>query len=64
MAVNNQGTRPAYQSSILPLQYKEKAYEHVEHEVFLGAALADLSEVTERESRSLLSTCPMPVSVY
>ncbi|RDX49156.1 catalase [Lentinus brumalis] len=47
MAVNNQGSRPAYQSSILPLQYKAKPYEHVEHEVFLGAALADLSEVSE-----------------
>ncbi|KAI0714180.1 catalase [Cerioporus squamosus] len=47
MAIKNQGFRPAYQSSILPLRYKVKTYEHVEHEVFLGAALADLSEVTE-----------------
>ncbi|TFK92470.1 catalase [Polyporus arcularius HHB13444] len=47
MAIKNQGFRPSYQSSILPLQYKAKAYEHAEHEVFLGAALADLSEVTE-----------------
>ncbi len=52
MAIKNQGFRPPYQSSILPLQYKAKAYEHAEHEVFLGAALANLSEVTERESHT------------
>ncbi|RDX41643.1 catalase [Lentinus brumalis] len=46
MAFNNQGSRPNYQSSILPLNYQEKPYEYVEHEVFLGAAQADLSEIT------------------
>ncbi len=50
MAFNNQGSRPNYQSSILPLNYQEKPYEYVEHEVFLGAAQADLSEITARES--------------
>lgn len=49
----SQGARPNYQSSILPLNYKKKAYAGVVHEVFLGAAQADLSEVTEREFASL-----------
>ena len=48
MAFTNQASRPNYQSSILPLSYKAKAYENVEHEIFLGAAQADLSEITER----------------
>ena len=48
MAFNNQGSRPNYQSSILPLKYQAKPYENVEHEVFLGTAQADLSEITER----------------
>ena len=48
MAFNNQGPRPNYQSSIAPLSYKAKPYENVEHEIFLGAAQADLSEITER----------------
>ena len=48
MAFNNQGNRPNYQSSIQPLSYKAKVYESVEHEVFLGTAQADLSEITER----------------
>ena len=48
MAFNNQGPRPNYQSSIAPLSYKAKPYENVEHEVFLGTAQADLSEITER----------------
>ncbi|EJF63962.1 catalase [Dichomitus squalens LYAD-421 SS1] len=47
MAFNNQGPRPNYQSSIAPLNYKAKPYENVEHEVFLGTAQADLSEITE-----------------
>ena len=51
MAFNNQGARPNYQSSIVPLQYKAKAYENVQHEIWLGAAQADLSEITERECR-------------
>ena len=48
MTISHQGPRPNYQSSIVPLQYKAKAYENVDHEIFLGAAQADLSEVTER----------------
>ncbi|PIL27423.1 hypothetical protein GSI_10571 [Ganoderma sinense ZZ0214-1] len=47
MAFNNQGNRPNYQSSIQALSYKPKVYENVEHEVFLGTAQADLSEITE-----------------
>ncbi|CDO73370.1 hypothetical protein BN946_scf185013.g3 [Trametes cinnabarina] len=47
MAFNNQGSRPNYQSSIVPLQYKAKAYENVAHEIWLGTAQADLSEITE-----------------
>ncbi|KAI0746660.1 catalase [Daedaleopsis nitida] len=47
MAINNQGSRPNYQSSIVPLKYQAKAYENVEHEIFLGTAQADLSEITE-----------------
>ena len=56
----SQGARPNYQSSIVPLAYKPKLYESVEHEVFLGTAQADLSEITERAS-SLLS---MTVRTY
>ena len=48
MAFNNQASRPNYQSSIVPLKYKPKAYENVDHEIFLGAAQHDLSEITER----------------
>lgn len=48
MAFNNQGNRPNYISSIQPLTYRAKVYENVEHEVFLGTAQADLSEITER----------------
>ena len=29
MAFNNQGSRPNYQSSILPLKYQAKPYENV-----------------------------------
>ena len=50
MTIRSQGPRPNYQSSILPLKYRGKPYENVEHEVFLGTAQADLSEITERES--------------
>ncbi|KAH9919457.1 catalase [Epithele typhae] len=47
MAFNSQGARPNYQSSIVPLAYKPKVYESVDHEIFLGSAQADLSEITE-----------------
>ena len=50
MSFNNQGSRPNYQSSIVPLQYKAKPYENVDHEIFLGTAQADLSEINERTS--------------
>ena len=48
--ITYQGVRPNYQSSIVPLAYKPKLYESVEHKVFLGTAQADLSEITERAS--------------
>lgn len=47
MAFNNQGNRPNYQSSILPLSYKAKPYKDAKHEQFLGHALADLTFITE-----------------
>lgn len=50
----HQGPRPNYQSSIQPLAYKPRAYDLAEHEVFLGSALYDLSEITERASPSSL----------
>ena len=52
MTISHQGPRPNYQSSIAPLKYQAKAYEQVQHEVFLGAAQAHLSEITERECRN------------
>jgi catalase len=49
---NSQGARPNYVSSILPLNYKKKVYRGDEkHEAFLGSAVADLTDVTERASR-------------
>ncbi|KAG0152283.1 hypothetical protein CROQUDRAFT_649651 [Cronartium quercuum f. sp. fusiforme G11] len=42
----NQGSRPNYKSTIKPLKYSKRPYT-TEHEVFVGHALADLSEVTE-----------------
>ena len=33
--------------------YKPKPYEDAQHEIFLGTAQADLSEITERESPSV-----------
>ncbi|KAF8581177.1 catalase [Ramaria rubella] len=44
----SQGSRPNYQSSISPLTYKKKGtyYTH-QHEQFVGAAILDLSEMTE-----------------
>ena len=56
MTIRSQGPRPNYQSSILPLKYRGKPYENVEHEVFLGTAQADLSEITERAWLVLSST--------
>ncbi|KAI0071680.1 catalase [Panus rudis PR-1116 ss-1] len=47
MAINNQGPRPNYQSSLIPLTYKPKPYEQVQHELWLGHANADLSYITE-----------------
>ena len=49
MAFDNQGTRPNYQSSLVPLTYKAKPYEQVKHETWLGHANVDLSFITERE---------------
>ncbi|GAA93624.1 uncharacterized protein L969DRAFT_55797 [Mixia osmundae IAM 14324] len=46
-AFYNQGSRPNYQSSIQTLSYVKRPYTMTTHEVFLGAAAADLSEVTE-----------------
>ena len=54
MAFDNQGTRPNYQSSLVPLTYKAKPYEQVKHELWLGHAAADLSFITERECFPLI----------
>ncbi|KAH9816229.1 catalase-like domain-containing protein [Melampsora americana] len=43
---DNQGNRPNYKSTIKPLNYPKRPY-NMEHEVFIGHAMADLSEVTE-----------------
>ncbi|KAJ7049451.1 catalase [Mycena amicta] len=53
----SQGSRPNYQSSIMPLKYQEapgtldsgaRDFERgAKHETFLGAAVRDLSEITE-----------------
>lgn len=55
MAFNNQGPRPNYQSTILPLNHTQPIYTTRDHEIFLGAATAELSEVTERAFASFLS---------
>jgi len=47
MAINNQGFRPNYQSSIAPLTYKQVPYQSTQHEKWLGYAVADLSYITE-----------------
>ena len=62
MAINNQGPRPNYQSSIVPLSYiRNKGtlmgnacdFERAaKHETWLGGAFLDLSEVTERQSHT------------
>ena len=46
MALNNQGPRPNYQSTIVPLTHLSKPYDTHDHEIFLGAAAAELQEVT------------------
>lgn len=56
MAFNNQGSRPNYQSSFQQLTYKPKAYSTRDHEAFLGAATAELSEITERAYPSFHSS--------
>lgn len=50
MAFNNQGSRPNYQSTLLPLNHTKPVYTTGDHETFLGAAAFELSEVTERTS--------------
>lgn len=52
MTFVSQGSRPNYQSSIVPLQYKPKAYQNIAHEHWLGHAQAHLSEITERKCRT------------
>jgi catalase len=47
MAFNNQGARPNYQSTILPLNHPKPVYDTRDHEVFLGGASMELSEITE-----------------
>jgi catalase len=47
MAFYNQGARPNYQSSIQTLSYKKKTYTTAHHEQYIGAAVADLSFITE-----------------
>ena len=49
MAIDNQATRPNYQSSLVPLSYKPRPYEQVKHESWLGHANVDLSFITERK---------------
>jgi catalase len=49
MAYNNQGWRPNYQSSLVPLTYKAKPYEQAKHEKWIGHANVDLSFITERK---------------
>ncbi|KAH9940767.1 catalase [Epithele typhae] len=45
MALDNQGARPNYASSLAPMRYRTRA--EVQHEVWLGRAMGFLSEVTE-----------------
>ncbi|POY73677.1 catalase [Rhodotorula taiwanensis] len=47
MAFNNQGFRPNYQSSILPLNYKPAKYDFSKHEKFVGECVNQLTVVTE-----------------
>ena len=65
MAFENQGTRPNYQSSLVPLAYRPKSYEQAAHETWLGAANMELSSVTERAyfCHSFVGPLPEPHSV-
>ncbi|ELU36962.1 catalase [Rhizoctonia solani AG-1 IA] len=45
----SRGARPNYQSSLAPLTYKKEGRISKRHEIFEGAAVLDLSELTERE---------------
>lgn len=47
MSFYNQGSRPNYQSTIQPLSYTQNSYSTASHEQYIGAAVADLSVVTE-----------------
>ena len=49
MAFNNQGLRPNYQSTIVPLTYKPKPYSgtDLKHETWIGNARYHLSKITE-----------------
>jgi catalase len=49
MAFNNQGPRPNYQSSIVPLSFRGRPYEAADerHETWIGLARYDLSEINE-----------------
>ena len=59
MAINNQGARPNYQSTIAPLTYLSNkgsingsprdAEREAKHERWIGGAYWDLSEITERQ---------------
>lgn len=47
MCFYNQGARPNYASTLKPLNYISRPYPSEKHEKFVGAAIADLSQVTE-----------------
>lgn len=47
MSFVSQGNRPNYQSSIQPLSYPAQPYETSDHEHYIGAAVSDLSTITE-----------------
>lgn len=59
MAINNQGARPNYQSTIVPLTYlrhkgsangaARDAEREANHEKWIGGSYWDLSEITERQ---------------
>ncbi len=44
------------QSNKLYYRYKTKPYENIQHEIWLGHANVDLSQITERTYRSLMYT--------
>jgi len=49
MAFTNQGSAPNYPSTERPLTYKKKPYTTDAHEKFVGAAISQLSEITDRD---------------